>query len=164
LAGPGRSLSGVPCRGLQTCFGRNRDPVGATQSKQNDAVPQGAGLAPKREPEERTGYGTRATPIHRSQQPGSQHAEETIVAHLLGCSRGMSSSVSFVLELVMRCCGTGHVNRALGSQSDYKKPGKDCCGGQNPSRGDLPIYRLDGANALGRCKIKRELNGAFIRS
>ena len=43
--GPGRSLSGVLCRGFQTCSGRNRDPAGAASPKQNDAVPPGAGLA-----------------------------------------------------------------------------------------------------------------------
>ena len=47
LAGPGRNLSGSLCRSFQTCSGRNRDPQGALEAKQNDAEPQGAGLAPK---------------------------------------------------------------------------------------------------------------------
>ena len=64
--GPERSLRGVLCRGFQTSFGRSRDPAGATQSKQNDAEPQGAGLAPKRDPEQRTGYEAEGSPMHRS--------------------------------------------------------------------------------------------------
>src|SRR5713226_9762811 len=32
--GPERSLRGAFCRGLQTCFGRNRDPEGARKAKQ----------------------------------------------------------------------------------------------------------------------------------
>ena len=72
--GPERSLRGVLGRGSQTSFGRNRDPAGATQSKQNDAEPQGAGLAPKRDPEQRTGYEAEGSPMHRSHtlDPGGE--------------------------------------------------------------------------------------------
>ena len=63
--GPGRSLCGVLGRVLQACSGRNRDPVRAAKPKQNDAEPQGAGLAPKRDPEQRTGYKTARLPTVR---------------------------------------------------------------------------------------------------
>jgi hypothetical protein len=66
LAGPERSLRGILYGGSQTSFGRNRDPVGALQAKQNDAEPQGAGLAPKRDPEQRTGSEAEDSPMHRS--------------------------------------------------------------------------------------------------
>ena len=44
------------------------------QAKQNDAVPQGAGLAPKRDPEQRTGYEAEGSPMHRSHSFASRPA------------------------------------------------------------------------------------------
>jgi hypothetical protein len=75
--GPGRSLCGVLCRGLQTCSGRSRDPEGAAQPKQNDAVPQGAGKAPKRDPEQRTGYEAEGAQMHRSHRYDSDDARSS---------------------------------------------------------------------------------------
>ena len=86
--GPGRSLSGALRRGFQTCFGRFRDPAGAAyrgprnafsawwgeEPKQNDAVPQGAGEAPKRDPEQRTGYETEGTHMRRDHRQDSGDA------------------------------------------------------------------------------------------
>jgi hypothetical protein len=54
--GPEEVCAALFAARLQTCSGRNRDPEGAPQAKQNDAVLQGAGKAPKRDPEQRTGY------------------------------------------------------------------------------------------------------------
>jgi hypothetical protein len=59
LAGPGGSLSGVLCRGFSNLFWE-------VPRKQNDAVPQGAGQAPKRDPEQRTGYEAEDSPMHPS--------------------------------------------------------------------------------------------------
>jgi hypothetical protein len=59
LAGPGRSLSGVLCRALSNLFWE-------VPRKQNDAVPLGAGKAPKRDTEQRTGYEAEDSLMHRS--------------------------------------------------------------------------------------------------
>jgi len=42
--------------------------------KQNDAVPQGAGKAPKRDPEKRTGYESDGTHMSHSIPPASRDA------------------------------------------------------------------------------------------
>jgi hypothetical protein len=62
--GPGRSLSGVLCRGFANLFWE-------VPGKQSDAVPPGAGKAPKREPEQRTGYEAEGTHMRRIHGQGS---------------------------------------------------------------------------------------------
>ncbi len=58
MVGPGRSVCGALCRGLTQLF---REVPG----KQSDAVPPGAGLAPKRDPEQRTGFEAEGSPLDR---------------------------------------------------------------------------------------------------